>query len=226
LKSASIPIIIDYNFVKLFTKLKQIKRINKAGLTHPRSFFTTTFHSLREVTMFIKALFTLTLFGCSFFASANTYNLDQANPQIISYSAPGLSFDDRFTFTVPVNDIGAATAIKFDLSIGSIQAYAISDLMVAAVSPAPAASEFAFTALRDDSNAIIGYQSNELTAGSYEFDVSGKTAGLMGGNYAVQFSSLPTYSVSSVPLPGAVWLFGSAILGFTGFNRRKQADAK
>jgi hypothetical protein len=175
--------------------------------------------------MFIKALFILTLFGCSFFASANIYNLDQANPQIISYSAPGLSFDDHFTFTVPLNDIGAATAIKFDLSIGSIQAYAISDLMVAAVSPAPASSAFTFTALRDNSNAIIGYQSNELTAGSYEFDVSGKTAGLMGGNYAVQFSALPSSSVAPVPLPAAAWLFASALLGFTGLNRRKQAQA-
>ena len=181
--------------------------------------------------MFIKALLTLALLGYSFFASANTYNLDQTNPQFISYSTPGLSFDDHFTFTVPVNDIGVANAIKFDLSIGSIQAYAISDLMVAAVSPAPAAptsSVFTFTALRDNSNAIIGYQSNQLTAGSYKFDVSGKTSGLMGGNYAVQFSSLPSSSVavSAVPLPAAAWLFGSALLGFTGLNRRKQANAK
>ncbi len=28
-------------------------------------------------------------------------------------------------------------------------------------------------------------------------------------------------SPSQVPVPGAVWLFGSAILGFAGFNKRK-----
>jgi hypothetical protein len=32
-----------------------------------------------------------------------------------------------------------------------------------------------------------------------------------------------SYSVSSVPVPGAVWLFGSAIAGFIGIRRRKSA---
>jgi len=32
-------------------------------------------------------------------------------------------------------------------------------------------------------------------------------------------------SISSVPVPGAVWLFGSALLGLVGFNRRKQPAA-
>ena len=32
-----------------------------------------------------------------------------------------------------------------------------------------------------------------------------------------------TYEVSSVPIPGAVWLFGSALLGLAGVARRKKA---
>ena len=33
--------------------------------------------------------------------------------------------------------------------------------------------------------------------------------------------SAPEVSVSAVPLPAAAWLFGSALLGFFGFSRRK-----
>ena len=28
-------------------------------------------------------------------------------------------------------------------------------------------------------------------------------------------------SITAVPVPGAIWLFGSALTGFIGFNRRK-----
>lgn len=170
--------------------------------------------------MFIKVLSTPSLLGCSFIASANIYNLQPDSPQFINYSTSGLSFNDQFTFTVPANDVGAATAIKFDLSIGSVKAYGISDLMVTPMSTPPAGSTFTFNPTYDNSNAITGYQSNQLTAGSYEFDVSGTTAGLSGGNYTAGFSVIPA---ALAALPGAVWLFGSVLLGFTGLNRRKQA---
>jgi PEP-CTERM motif len=50
------------------------------------------------------------------------------------------------------------------------------------------------------------------------------------GQYVLQINTLPgemnistnINAVSSVPLPGALWLFGSALVGFLGFtNRRK-----
>lgn len=87
--------------------------------------------------MFFKVISALALLGCSFLASASqythTYNLDPVNSQqLVSYTTPGLSFDDLFTFTIPVNSLGAAAAIKFDLSIGSIQACAIPNLIVTA----------------------------------------------------------------------------------------------
>jgi hypothetical protein len=31
-----------------------------------------------------------------------------------------------------------------------------------------------------------------------------------------------TTQISSVPLPGAIWLFGSALLGFFGFSSRRK----
>ncbi len=43
--------------------------------------------------------------------------------------------------------------------------------------------------------------------------------------YVLDISGTAAYStiVSAVPVPGAVWLFGSAIAGFIGFGRRKAA---
>lgn len=43
------------------------------------------------------------------------------------------------------------------------------------------------------------------------------------GNY-IQFDNLG-FGVAAVPVPGAVWLFGSAMAGLIGFGRRKQTLA-
>jgi len=57
-----------------------------------------------------------------------------------------------------------------------------------------------------------------LAAGSYliDFTVFQSALGFSGGGAAYQLAS-----VSAVPVPAAAWLFGSALLGFFGFARRK-----
>jgi hypothetical protein len=52
------------------------------------------------------------------------------------------------------------------------------------------------------------------------FDIDGTTL-LNGGTYGV----VANLSVQPVPVPGAVWLFGSAIAGLIGFGRRKSIAA-
>jgi hypothetical protein len=54
---------------------------------------------------------------------------------------------------------------------------------------------------------------NSLKAGWYTIFVSGANGALAGSPINV--------SVAAVPVPGAVWLFGSAIMGFLGMSRRK-----
>jgi len=56
-----------------------------------------------------------------------------------------------------------------------------------------------------------------LLAGSYELRMWSATGGNTpyGGSYAVSASS------AIVPLPAAFWLFGSALIGFIGFSRRR-----
>jgi len=58
-----------------------------------------------------------------------------------------------------------------------------------------------------------------LTGGTglLTFDVSGFTPINLKGD----FTSTGRISVSAVPLPAALWLFGPALLGFMGFRRKK-----
>jgi len=56
---------------------------------------------------------------------------------------------------------------------------------------------------------------NNLAAGWYTIFVSGANTSLAGSPIDV--------SVSAVPVPGAVWLFGSALVGLVGASRRKLA---
>ncbi len=56
------------------------------------------------------------------------------------------------------------------------------------------------------------FASGFAPAGEYSIWISG-TALANGGAYQVK--------LSSVPLPAAFWLFGSALVGFVGFGRRK-----
>ena len=54
-----------------------------------------------------------------------------------------------------------------------------------------------------------------LQAGFYTIFVGGANAALKGGDINV--------SVAAVPVPGAVWLFGSALMGLVGAQRKKMA---
>lgn len=63
-----------------------------------------------------------------------------------------------------------------------------------------------------------------LLPGQYDFGSSFAPA----GDYSIQITGLTlpdggSYQIkmSSVPLPAAFWLFGSALVGFVGFGRRK-----
>lgn len=53
-------------------------------------------------------------------------------------------------------------------------------------------------------------------AGNYSLHITGLTLP-DGGTYQIKMTSAP------VPLPAAFWLFGSALIGFIGFGRRKTA---
>jgi hypothetical protein len=50
---------------------------------------------------------------------------------------------------------------------------------------------------------------------------------LTAGQYVLQINTLPgqmniSTNIAAVPLPGALWLFGSALVGFLGFSSRRK----
>ncbi|MDT4290533.1 hypothetical protein RO575_13275 [Methylomonas sp. MO1] len=75
--------------------------------------------------------------------------------------------------------------------------------------------------------ALQGYQFNGAgTGGEYTIAIGDQSAA--GGKYKLTLTTneVAQYAnnivVASVPVPGAVWLFGSAMAGLIGFGRRKQ----
>lgn len=62
-------------------------------------------------------------------------------------------------------------------------------------------------------NGSIASDWHALAAGTYSIIVDGVSSGL--GEYA--------FTVSAVPIPAAVWLFGSALIGFAAVGFRNRA---
>ncbi|WP_152428844.1 hypothetical protein [Methylomonas sp. MK1] len=61
-----------------------------------------------------------------------------------------------------------------------------------------------------------------LTAGNYTLILGGYDGTVGGANLA--YTATISAAASPVPVPGAVWLFGSAMAGLVGFGKRKTAE--
>ena len=70
------------------------------------------------------------------------------------------------------------------------------------------------TLTQDLAASFVGLVTLSLTGSNISYATFGTIGGL-GGIYADNFT------VSAVPVPAAAWLFGSALLGFFGFSRKK-----
>ena len=72
------------------------------------------------------------------------------------------------------------------------------------------------TVTQDLASSFVGMVTLSLVGSNIAYATFGTTGDLgLGGIYADNFT------VSAVPVPAAAWLFGSALLGFFGFSRRK-----
>jgi len=79
-------------------------------------------------------------------------------------------------------------------------------------------------ALNDDGG--IGFLSlilnfNITTTGQYALGIQEFGLNDIGSRYDVSLQITPA-TVSTVPLPPILWLFGSALIGFVGFNRNRR----
>jgi hypothetical protein len=73
-------------------------------------------------------------------------------------------------------------------------------------------------------DAVIGGKLTSLAMGMVAEEVFSETAPLIGtGSTETPFLTIET---TVIPLPAAVWLFGSGLLGLIGFARRKSTVAR
>ncbi|MDD2739737.1 MAG: hypothetical protein PHR94_12465 [Methylomonas lenta] len=93
------------------------------------------------------------------------------------------------------------------------------------------ADPFAPTTRGSNELTYVGHAATTTDGGSVAYTFNGLAAGhyslWIGGNGADNTDEYykASLSVAAVPVPGAVWLFGSAVAGMIGFGRRKASIA-
>jgi hypothetical protein len=143
----------------------------------------------------------LVLFGLGAQANATSVDLGSisagdSNGSSVFYSSPGINIDDTWSFTL-TEDL--QTAIVID-SADLVPFFSIEDL--SATDGADISFEYDAS---DNKYTFVGV----LSAGDYSFNVTGVTAGSLGGQYEVSVGGL---APAAVPAPAAFWLFSGALL--------------
>ena len=145
----------------------------------------------------------LAMAAFSFQASAATINLGMVtNTANIAGNLTGPSFLDTWDFTIPGTSVVGITAVNVSFEIsGLIQDFAATldgtdlFLLPAGLSQFLLGVDFA------------------AASGAHQLVITGSSAGSYTGGIAV----------AQTPIPAAIWLFGSALMGLTGVSRRKKA---
>lgn len=127
-------------------------------------------------------------------------------------------FSDRYNFTIsaPISDAGASIT-NHNVKLGTKTVTNINNIQLQ---------------IFDATNTLLSTSGNEVSAylpgiaaGSYHAIVTGSATGTgdkTGKNYGAYQMSIYA-EPSAVPVPAAVWLLGSGLLGLVGIARRKEA---
>ena len=143
-------------------------------------------------------------------AQAATYSLGSltSTPAIQFIQITPGAFSDTFNFNIgTVSDLAASASVHA-LDFSSLSVLQISGLSMSIFGPSgmisgPTAPEVSVTV-------------HNLSAGSYHAQISGNATGAFGGSYSVAMVAAP------VPVPTAIWLLGSGLIGLVGVSRRKK----
>ncbi len=151
--------------------------------------------------------------------AANLYIFEVGNNNFFEgYDAPGSSnVADYYSITVPSESILTAAVIS-DSGAGRLWGFS---------SLALSLQEWVSGAWQSISAANLG-TGIDLSAGSYLLAVTGTTSGHFGGFYTGNaiLTGDATFAVAPVPVPGAILLFGSGLLGLAGFARRHRRSVR
>lgn len=131
----------------------------------------------------------------------HTLNNNHSNPPNSGadfLASPG-SFKDIYSFWVPANNGIFVDTITSSISsiLGSLDGFALTKVV----------SGHTYTL----TGSLLGL----LGAGAHKLILTGSSRGSYGGDI----------TVAQTPIPAAIWLFGSALMGLTGISRRKSAKA-
>lgn len=139
----------------------------------------------------------------------------------LSSSVPGgFGFYDDFLFTIPAastNSIASTIGLSNILGIDNLQVRLYN---AAQNSPLPVLGTpngtviEGWTTLIAPGSSISVISPSSLSAGTYVLEVRGNVTGSAGGSYS------GVLNVSPVPVPGALWFFGSAVGGLLALRRR------
>jgi hypothetical protein len=160
----------------------------------------------------------------------------QANAAIIHYNidfvtASGPSGTGTFSFDDCTNVV-VCPAFDFQVSFGSdpgvifeiagAGGFAVS--LLGFFEGDPNSSSFPGTNFDSlDQLNLLSFESNGVgeTSGVYCLRLSVGASGLC--DVAPNVFGRGTWSVSPIPVPAAIWLFGTALIGMVGFNERRKA---
>lgn len=166
----------------------------------------------------VLLVISLALVGLSFQASAATKDLGMiTDNETFGNKSVATGFSDTYTFMVPDN---IETTISLTNSFSGPNRDGFITGFSASVNGGPA-----FTLTPNTSSQLLEAAFSDLAANVAHSllvtgtDVLGRGTGSYGGSFQLSINT------SEVPVPAAIWLFGSALLGLTGLKRRQQAHA-
>jgi hypothetical protein len=164
------------------------------------------------------------LAGAAGSAQAATVDLgavEIGTPLAFSGFAPIGPFVDTFTFSLPANGGSGYSVVNFPLSIPNVGTFnAIFSSITLFSNPDGLLFNEDDTFLATASSGGPGVESLSLNfagtgGGNMYLMVNGVSNGTIGGLYSGAISAAP------VPLPPAVWMLGSALVGLATVGRRK-----
>lgn len=143
-------------------------------------------------------------------ASAATYTVGAlGTTPYVNFVQTAGSFSDTYNFTIGALSDAAASATNHQLTWGPFQILDITNFNMSIYNSAN-------TLLSSSGSGVSVF--SVVAADSYHAVVSGTSTGVSGGAYVVSMMATP----QPVPVPAAVWLLGSGLIGLVGVARRKE----